>query len=380
MRDYLCKGQAVRFAFPIDGDCLNRNDAKITEKGIVVRVLVEAPRDHDVVICSVPAVACAEGYCADVLIAYHETVLFAEDKTLGESCSITVFQLKNPVGGYRLSSDDNILFLCDINDHKDVYKSIFENPYLAVYKKAHDLYGAKVHLNLFYEFDSNNPSFKPGSHKYFNLSMMTDQFREEFRANADWLKLSFHAKAEYPDEPYKFASGATAREHALMVNREIVRFAGPEVLSACTTVHWGEANEEVVTALREMGYRAMAGYFMPTGSPVAYYAPRDLVEYVYHRDFWKDTQTDVLFARIDAVINRGSLEENMEALKEITGSASRGGFVSIMIHEQYFYPDYAGYLPDFADRVLDTCRYLFEKGYEGRHLKDVDSFGDLLVV
>ena len=106
----------------------------------------------------------------------------------------------------------------------------------------------------------------------------------------------------------------------------------------------------------------------------------DFVEYVYHRDFWKDTQTDVLFARTDAVINRGSLEENMEALKEITGSASRGGFVSIMIHEEYFYPDYTGYLPDFADRVLDTCRYLFEKGYEGRRLKDVDPFGDLLVV
>ena len=377
MRDYLNKNGAIRFAFPIDGDCLNENDGVSTEKGIVVALCVEAPENHTVEICGKPASFRDGKYYADVLITGAETVLNAEDKTAGTQCQITVFRLKNPMGGYRLSSDDNILFLCDINDHKDTYQSIFENPYLAVYKKAHDLYGAKVHLNLFYEFDSENPSFVPGSHKYFNLSMMTDKFREEFRANAHWLKLSFHAKAEHPAEPYKFARGETVREHARLVNQEILRFAGPEVLSACTTIHWGEGNENVVSALRDMGYLALAGYFMPKGAPVAYYAPRELVEYVYQRDFWKDTQMDMFFGRIDAVINRGTLEENLADLKEITASATRGGFVSIMIHEQYFYPTYGGYLSDFQDRVLECCKLLAQKGYEGRHLQEVFGFNHL---
>ena len=39
---------------------------------------------------------------------------------------------------FRISSDDNILFLQDINKNKDTYSSIFENPYLAMYKMAHD--------------------------------------------------------------------------------------------------------------------------------------------------------------------------------------------------------------------------------------------------
>lgn len=377
MRDYLNKKGAIRFAFPIDGDCLNEQDGKVTEAGLVVTVWVEAPENHIVEICGKPASFRDGKYYADVLIADRDTVLAAEDKTAGTACQIAVFQLKNPMGGYRLSSDDNILFLCNINDHKDTYKSIFENPYLAIYKKAHDLYGAKVHLNLFYEFHSDNPSFKPGSQKYFNLSMMTDKFREEFRANAHWLKLSFHAKAEHPDEPYKYATGETVREHAQLVNQEILRFAGPEVLSACTTIHWGEANENVVFALRDMGYLALAGYFMPKGAPVAYYAPRELVEYVYERDFWKDTQMDMFFARIDAVINRGTLEENLADLKEITASATRGGFVSIMIHEQYFYPDYVSYLPDFENRILECCKFLAEKGYEGHHLQEVNDFGYL---
>ena len=61
---------------------------------------------------------------------------------------INVRDLKdNFVKRFRISSDDNILFLKDLSEGD--YKSIFDHPYLAVYKKAHDLFGAKVHLNLF---------------------------------------------------------------------------------------------------------------------------------------------------------------------------------------------------------------------------------------
>jgi hypothetical protein len=379
MRDYLMKNKPIRFQFPIDGDCINSNDGTVTENGIMIQVTVEAPEGHTVEICGAPAQFQDGAYRAEVLISDHETVLYAQDKTAGTDCRITVFRLKNPLGGYRLSSDDNILFLSDITDHKDVYTSIFDNPYLALYKKAHDLYGAKVHLNLFYEFDSNHPNFVPGSHKYFNLSMMTDKFREDFQANANWLKFSFHAKADLPGRPYTNADAPTALAHMEQVVREVVRFAGPETLSACTTLHWGSGNKEVVSALRKQGYRVFAGYFHPTGEPVAYYAPPELVEHVYHRDFWKDTETDVFFSRIDRVINIRTLAENMEVLKQTVASPTRGGFVSIMIHEQYFYPTYKGYLPDFEKRVLEACKYLKERGYQGRLLQEVDDFGNLPV-
>ena len=42
-----------------------------------------------------------------------------------------------------------------------------------------------------------------------------------------------------------------------------------------------------------------------------------------------------------------------------------------MIHEQYFYEDYVGYLPDFASRVLKSCELLFQKGYTGAHIDEV---------
>ena len=142
MRDYFGKEQAIRFIFPIDGDCINENDGE----RIVARV--EAPEGHRVTICGKRADFCDGYYCAEVEVKEAEVLLRAVDENTEEACEIRVFRLKNPVGGYRISSDDNIIFLWDLNEHKDEYSSIFENPYLAIYKKAHDLYGAKVHINL----------------------------------------------------------------------------------------------------------------------------------------------------------------------------------------------------------------------------------------
>jgi hypothetical protein len=61
----------------------------------------------------------------------------------------------------------------------------------------------------------------------------------------------------------------------------------------------------------------------------------------------------------------------MNDVRDVVANPHRGGFVSVMIHEQYFYEDYIKYLPDFADRILEPCRYLYEHGYVGAHITDV---------
>ena len=371
MRDYLNKGQALYFSFPIDGDCVNVRDGVALTDGVRIPVSVIAPEKHKIEVSGVSARYENGAYRAYADITARETTLVARDLTDGTSASVRVFYLPNATGGYRLSSDDNILFLWDINEHKDEYNSIFDNPYLAVYKKAHDLYGAKAHLNLFYEFDEAAAKYFAADRPYFNLSMMTDKFRDEFRANADWLKFSFHAKHEHPMKPYQFAEGEVVRADCEQIHTEILRFAGEECLSDCTTVHFGEANEECARVLRSLGYRAMTGYFLPDEfCPVAYYAPDELIRHIYDRDFWYDTDTDIMFGRIDVVVNLRTHEENMQIVREIMSSPTRGGFVSVMIHEQYFYEDYRKYLPDFEARVLEPCKLLAENGYVGTHIME----------
>lgn len=360
--------EQLKFIFPWDGDFLNKYDGKWQKGALWVFVGVNKYAK----INGIETIYSEEKGCyiANIpLYGYRNAVVASNEN---EEVKITLFALKdNLVKRFRISSDDNILFLKELTEGD--YKSIFEHPYLAVYKKAHDLFGAKVHLNLFYAFDETAQRAFSKNRGYFDLSMMTDRYKDEFIENSDWLKLAFHAKSEFPDRPYKFASETKIREDYLSICREICRFAGRECIPNSTTVHWGEANREVVRALRSMGLRSLTGYFEKdsSGEPlVSYYADMKTVEHVGKRDFWMDTKEDMIFGRIDRVLNIGTLNEVLEAVDKISDDAHRGGFVSIMIHEQYFYEDYCRYLPDFEKRVLDSCRILNEKGYKASFISE----------
>lgn len=362
--------EQIRFLAPIDGDCMNTRDGAVRDGVLYVRVTAEAPDAESLTLNGVSAERDGSRFTAEVpLDGWRNKVIAAAPD--GRKSMMTLFRLKDPEMKFRLSSDDNILFLADLNANKDVYTSIFDNPYLAVYKKAHDLYGVKVHLNLFYAYDEKAAKFSC-KRDYFDLSMMTDRYRDEFTANSDWLRLAFHAASEFPDKPYKDAGFDQVLRDAKAVNREIIRFAGPACLGDTTTVHWGELNREGCRAMRALGYRSLTGYFeMKDGEPlVAYYADEDLISHVGARDFWYDSAEDMFFGRIDLVLNIHPVETNLKKLREITADPYRGGFVSIMIHEQYFYEDYIGHLPDFEQRVLTACEYLSGCGYKGAHITE----------
>ncbi len=361
----------IKFIFPIDGDFVNSRDGEWKDGALNVEFLIKADSTPTVNGVSAQYVAEKDCYRATVsLYGYRNAVIAEAD---GKEQKITVFVMaEKNLKKYRLSSDDNIRFLKELTEGD--YKSIFDHPYLAVYKKAHDLYGAKVHINIHYAFDDRSRSRFSDGHDYFDLSMMTDRYKGEFIANSDWLKLAFHSKSEFPDRPYRYADRQTVRKDCTDICREICRFAGRECISNSTTVHWGEGNREVVRELRSLGFTSLTGYFTFTkdGVPsVSYYHEDEAVSHLGARDFWMDTTEDMIFGRIDRVLNVGKYESVIEDVIEAADDAHRGGFVSIMIHEQYFYSDYTNYLPDFEARVLDSCRILAERGYEGAHITDV---------
>lgn len=372
MRDYFKKDAPIVFWPFIDGDCLNERDGVMTPLGLACPVSVKAQSSRRIEINSVEAEERQDGiYTAEILIFEGQNRIKAVDLDCGYETEISLFRMpRASVGGYRISSDDNIIFLYELTVGD--YKSIFEHPYLAVYKKAHDFYGAKVHLNLFYEFDSDARAHFSRERPYFNLSMMTDRYKEEFIANSDWLKLAFHSRSEFPPFPYKEGGGEKITEDYLKVCREIERFAGRECIPESTTVHFGSANLESVRALRSLGVRSLTGCFKLKGErpSVSYYAPVELVKHIYPRDFFVDTEENIIFARIDCVLNENSNEENLSIIKDTIIDSHRGGFVSVMIHEQYFYPDYVNYIPDFEALVLSAAELLYNSGYNGTFMSD----------
>ena len=376
MRDFFDSALKTRFLFPIDGDCLDVRDGEADADMLLVPVTVTSCAGARVTVNGTAATETEAGvYRATVRVRAGESTLSARNESDGSEQAIRVYHFPAAEKKYRISSDDNILFLADITKNKDVYTSIFDNPYLAVYKKAHDLYGAKVHLNLFYAFDRVAAECFSDERPDFDLSMMTDKFKSEWEANSDWLKLSFHSREENPPRPYKHATAEKITADYLELRREVLRFAGEKAFSSdVTTIHFGEANPACVAALYAQGIRALTGYFEldTLGCPlVAYYAPVDLTCHVGERDFWRDTEMDMTYGRIDRVTNIGPLDKIMSDIEKIVEHPHRGGFVSIMIHEQYFHPDYVNYLPDFEERVLTPAKYLFEKGYTGALVKEV---------
>ena len=361
----------IKFLFPIDGDFVNSRDGEWKDGALNVEFLIKA--DGVPTVNGVTAQYCEKRdcYCATVALYGYRNAVVAKVGDTEQKITVFVMAEKN-LKKYRLSSDDNIRFLKELTEND--YKSIFDHPYLAVYKKAHDLYGAKVHINIHYEFCDEGREKFSDRHEYFNLSMMTDRYKDEFVANSDWLKLAFHSKAEYPDKPYKYADRETVRRDCTEILREICRFAGRECISNSTTVHWGEGNREVIRELRSLGFTSLTGYFTfnKDETPlVSYYHEKDAVAHLGARDFWMDTSEDMIFGRIDHVLNGGTYESVIAAVTEAADDPHRGGFVSIMIHEQYFYPDYINYRPDFEARVLDSCKILAERGYEGALINEV---------
>ncbi len=371
MSDYLRKSQPVRFEFPINGDCVNCADGREEGGNLYVKVKVQAPKTAELYVNDKKAEY--NGNCFEVEINFtsYRTCLTAIDTKTGEQDVIYVYRFKNAQKKFRISVDDNILCFKDIYDNQDKYASIFDNAYLNMYKQAHDATGACIHLNVFF----SNETYDLDNETYFDLTMMPDKYKAEWEANSDWLRLSFHAKTNEPLWPYKHTNHTKITEECTLVMKEIVRFAGEKTLAPETTLHFGSTNATGVRALRTMGYKILGAYFefdTEGNTMVSYHYPKDLVSYLGERDFWVDTEEDVVYARIDRVLNvEKTVEGNLDKLKnEVLSNPTRSQFVELMIHEQYFHKDFYLYIPDFGKIIMESCKLLKAEGYEPTFLID----------
>jgi hypothetical protein len=349
----------IVFLSPIDGDMLNEYDGIVTDGGLLTKVKVMASPDRKLKLNGIVAKYGNGVYSCDVRLKEYKNIIEVVDSGSGEKQSIIVFWLKHFVNKYRLSLDDNIWFLKDISNNAGKYKSIFENPYLGFLKQVHDTYGTKIHLNLFYQTEG------------FDLSQMTDKYKNEWKENAGWLRLSFHALQEFPDRPYIHSGYNEVKKDCEMVMKQIRRFAGEELTGPVTTLHWGEATVDGCKALRDSGYKALAGYFnVDDADNVSYFLDREKREHMKDRYIWKDNKVDIIFARMALVINIVKLEEIVPYLDKLRSNSHKPAYIDLMIHEQYFYPFYKNYQPDYRQKVLTSVKWAVDKGYKPAFLSE----------
>ncbi|MBR2915994.1 MAG: hypothetical protein IKC07_00130 [Clostridia bacterium] len=291
--------------------------------------------------------------------------------------------------------DDVIWCLRDLARNKP--ESLFDVPFFKVLKEAHDRYGIKTQLNLFYRTD-----YAYGNDE-FTLAEVPDTYKKEWEEASDWLKLSFHAKQEFPDYPHVNASYDDIKSVFEDTKREVVRFAGEKSFAYGLVPHWLPVSKAGVKALRDCGVKIMNATFggqaqdfdgdmssLPYGhafrllqnrqpetkvftrntrdtsiekSICAYNHVPDGHPAVYGVDFSMlyDEETDMYFKHFTSTVLNLTPYDELEAE---FAPLLKNEFVCAATHEQYFFEDYCAYQSDYAEKIYKMGEMLKENGYE----------------
>ncbi|NPV08106.1 MAG: hypothetical protein HPY83_18270 [Anaerolineae bacterium] len=368
--------QALRITSPVHGDILNRHDGTATPEGLMATVRGTCVAGADVVVSVEGASAVGrsperrfeahattrgETFEARVLLQGHHNRISA--RAGGQEASVEVLWDRNSFPRFRFSIDDNILFLKDLAQSS--YSSLFDHWYLAFWRGLHERYGAKIHFNIYYQTDES-----VYANGFFRLTDMPERFKEEWQANSDWMRLTFHAWQNKPDRPYQHATYEQMAHDYDKITEQIVRFAGPELLSTFTTVHWSQAPRDAIRALRDRGVVGLKGTF---GGQRNYprttrlYLDEAMGAYVGSRDYWWDPEMDLIMVAGDAVLNNFPLDAIVPRLEEVSASPHTSEVIDLMIHEQYFRPELSIYQPDAQEKVVTAVAWVAERGYKPVH-------------
>lgn len=289
--------------------------------------------------------------------------------------------------------DDTIWVLRDITRNRPA--TLFDNPFLGMLKSCHDKYGMKVQLNIFYRTDTYY------GYDEFTLADVTDAYKSEWEANSDWLKLAFHALQEFPDYPHLNATYDDTLRIFKNIKNEVLRFAGEKSFAYEICAHWAPVSRDACLALRDSGVKLLHATY---GKSAEYNGDPSLLPYGHAarllnnrqpeaRTYTSTDRKDEIAAAICAQnhlepeIAEKLLNNSKAFFDEETGLyfktfskitlniydydkidavfAPHLGceYIGICIHEQYFYPEYFAYQPDYADKVEKMCRILSENGY-----------------
>lgn len=148
----------------------------------------------------------------------------------------------------HFSIDDTIEIFKDLTNNASTYTSIFDNEILAWYKSLHDQYGVVISCYCFNNYSG------------FKLENTTTKFKDEFKANKDWLKFGHHFEDGSGDYSTGTADSATTSYNKFV--DAIYNITGDyECIDRVPRLHCYAGNTESLIALRDCdcGINGMLG-------------------------------------------------------------------------------------------------------------------------
>ncbi|MFA7231199.1 MAG: hypothetical protein WC071_08000 [Victivallaceae bacterium] len=285
-----------------------------------------------------------QSFCADASCNFNaelqERFNIIKISSGNEQQTISAIIDKKSFKRYNFFIDDNIFCLTEI--HKKCYKSIFESFYLAKLKEFNTRYDTKFVLNVFFRND----------HEPFELSQFSDKYKPEWEANADWLKLTFHAFSEFPRQPYSEYFPEKLPEHYELVKEQILRFAGEKTFCPPSIIHYFEVSSPAALKyLKDNGTTVLSVRNFPESAEQA------LTNIIYNHE------SGLFGMPVDFFCNLCTIQQIQDILS-ILMSKTWKDTINIGTHEQYCYPFYAQYIPDHFERMETAIRLVTENGYK----------------
>ncbi len=345
---------------PMDGAVMHRRLGREVAGGLEVDIHGLAPPGARVLINGRPAARTGEAFSGAALLTdrENEVVVRAHDGAYAEEARIRLPWIQNSRKRYRVVIDDNSFFLRDITQKG--YDSLFDCFYLSILRDLHAQHGATFTLNIYYTTGDD-----------WNLTQFPDRYRDEWRENASWLRLAFHAYADKPDRPYQDAPVEKLLADLDQVDKEILRFAGPEAYSPPTVIHFAMTRPEAWKPLYEKGARVLSGYFIRSnGWDINYNLDDVRSEWLSRHDLLKHYASGIVFSKVDMVLDQTPLDQITPRLEAIMADPRQAEVMDLLTHEQYFWPFYHNYRPDMAQRMDRAIEHLTRHGYGPVFLQD----------
>ncbi len=267
--------------------------------------------------------------------------------------------VQNSFKRFRFQIDDNSFFLRDIyiNDYKDLFQCF----YLSELRRLHQCYGAKFALNCFYS-RTEQRCWPCAPQLQFNMTMMSDKYKAQWNDNADWLRLTFHSKDEFPNNPYEHATAEQIGTDFDLTREQIIRFAD-KAYEPAAIVHFGNIPTNTFKVFADRGVRCLVGGFIKP--PVTYQLPEYLCAYIRTHSGWYDFDSKIIFSRSSGVCNNNvNLEDTYPILQKTIDNPNTSEVLNLITHEQYFWQYYKHYIPDHFQRVEASLRFAVEHGYK----------------
>jgi hypothetical protein len=353
----------VRILAPVHGAVLNHRHGQQTAEGLTIRVSGQCRPGDRVTVNGTACRVAGSCFTGTVVLRSPETDLVAVADGGGDRSEsrVRVVWDRYSAPRYRFMIDDNSYFLRDIAQNN--YASLFDGFYLKKLRELHKKYGTKFCLNIYYAAADGLDFPSPSS---FRLPQFPDRYKGEWRDNAHWLKLAFHAYANKPDNPYAEVPAERLIADLDLVAAEIRRFAGEEAYAPPIGIHWGMAPRSAFRPLYARGVRTLAGLFAKRNGQwiVNYNWDPEHSQRIAEQDVWKDFESGIIFCVDNITCNLVPLDRTAAVLEASIKDPTKAEIIKIITHEQYFWPFFRKYLPDHFQRIETALRWVTERGYK----------------